>query len=173
MPPSPRLACAVGPYSLIFDTLTEIPRGEDGTQMTTELKSLAWVLCHIKQSKLAIANAFGAWFDIRRRNTGWGAYWPTHMSLHLRDFPVKGLDLDVLACSREAIPTPRCGPTPADKSTYVPRAAVLSDRTRPQTPTPSWHRGRPIHAGRQRQRRSKKIRQYLGVIPIPVTTHGW
>jgi hypothetical protein len=36
------------------------------------------------------------------------------------------------------------------------RAAVLSDRTRSQTPTPSRHGGRPIHAGRPRRRHSKK-----------------
>jgi hypothetical protein len=39
------------------------------------------------------------------------------MSLHLRDWPVEGLNLDVLARSGEKIPTPRRGPTPADEST--------------------------------------------------------
>jgi hypothetical protein len=48
MPPFPRLACTAGPYSLVFNTLTETPRGEDRKQMATKLKSLAWLLCRAK-----------------------------------------------------------------------------------------------------------------------------
>jgi hypothetical protein len=41
MSPFPQHACTAGQYSLIFDTLTEIPRGEDRRQTATKLKSLA------------------------------------------------------------------------------------------------------------------------------------
>jgi hypothetical protein len=78
----------------------------------------------------------------------------------------------------EAIPSSWHGPTPADESIDVPhRATALLDRTRLQTSTPSRHRGRLIHTGQpQRQHSEKKekgLQQYLGVIPVPGTIHGW
>jgi hypothetical protein len=49
------------------------------------------------------------------QHSGYCRLGAARMSLHLRDWPVEALDLDVLARSREAIPTPRHGPTPADE----------------------------------------------------------
>jgi hypothetical protein len=108
--------------------------------------------CHISatlnRAKLAVVYVFGVWFKIRCRY-GMGSVSTCADVPPLRDWPIKMLDLDVLACLGEAIPTPRHGPSwqtksadEAEEPTHPPSrtVAVLSDQMRPHDSSthPCW-----------------------------------
>ena len=54
-------------------------------------------------AKLAVASAYGVWFEIRRKNNSWQAIRPARTSLKLNDWPLEGIDVAALAASGEPI----------------------------------------------------------------------
>lgn len=57
--------------------------------------------------KLAVANAFGVWFEIRRRENTWEAIRPTRNLLKLNHSPLEGIDMAALSESGERISVTR------------------------------------------------------------------
>jgi hypothetical protein len=73
-------------------------------------------------AKLAILNAYGIWFEIRKRGDTWEAHRRARASLHLNDWPLDGLDLTAI----EGIPPPN-----------ITRVFGQTTRQRSPSPTPS------------------------------------
>jgi hypothetical protein len=59
---------------------------------------------------VAVASAYGIWFELSKRANGWEAIRVARPSFKLNNWPMEGLDLNELERSRE--PPPTRGPTP-------------------------------------------------------------
>jgi len=68
-------------------------------------------------ANLAVANAFGVWFEIRKRDSSWEAYHLARYSLRLKDWPCDSINLSLLDKTGEPLPTSRAT-TPASSYQY-------------------------------------------------------
>jgi hypothetical protein len=91
---------------------------------TTTPDSVPWTgyYTNYNGAKLAISNAYGVWFEIRKRGDTWEAHRRARASLHLNDWPLDGLDLTAI----EGIPPPN-----------ITRVFGQTTRQRSPSPTPS------------------------------------
>jgi len=79
--------------------------------------------------KLAVANAFGVWFEIRQRGAVWETIRPARTTLQLKNWPLEGIDMVALAASGEPITVPRL------YGTRAPTHDSTDDEEEPTRPT--------------------------------------
>ena len=60
-----------------------------------------------RTARIAVANAYGVWFEITREHGQFRAIRPARKSLHLKDWPVEGIDMGLLLETGEPIPASR------------------------------------------------------------------
>ena len=80
----------------------------------------------------AVANAFGVWFEIRRRGNTWEAYRVARTTMMLTDLPMDGINMGALLTSGAEVPTrtPSRAPTPADDPIEEERPQLSSQTMR-------------------------------------------
>src|ERR1700733_1793301 len=95
----------------------------------------------------AVANTYGVWFEIRRRDDTWEAFQLARQDFLLKNWPVEGIDLTQLELSGEPIPKPSRANTPAPSSHHSEQVArevpIYFGKLSSQTPRQFSERRKP------------------------------
>jgi len=130
------------PFELGPNDVTNIPteymgnvvQGYSGEPLDETIKA-PWTGYYMKYEGTwhAVANAFGMWFKLRRRDGTFEAVRVAHLGMNLTHLPMDGIDVAGLTLSGEEIPTLARRSTPANEP-------IEEERPQPSSQT---MRGRP------------------------------
>src|SRR5882757_2866453 len=108
-----QLATLRCPFRLTPETIPGIPdeytKGLHHFISSPSMVMIPWTgyYAPYKRAQIAVANAYGVWFEITRRNSEWSAIRPARSSLHLNNWPCDGINLAALEASGEPTPVSR------------------------------------------------------------------
>ena len=122
---------------------------------TTKPNSVLWTGYYATYSyfgvKLAVANALGVYFEIRRRENTWEAIRRARASLNLNDWPLYGIDMAALSTSGEPISITRLHGTRATTTDSTVDEGEEKEPKRTTEPMPKssqTERGRGLRRSR-------------------------
>ena len=175
------------PFELTPETSPDIPNEyTKGIQyFRTGEAQVPWdgYYANYNGANLAVANAFGVWFEIRKRDSSWEAYRLARYSLHLKVWPCDGVNLSLLMKTGEPLPTSQAA-TPASSyhSNQEPREVPIRTMHLSYTPQqlppypprrPKGTRDDPFGVGNldsgEEDKRDHKPRQLEGIPPDAFT----